>query len=389
MPFRFVCLATLTLSHSLCFAQHAQQVEPPSLPKLPVIEPVSSGFEQVKPLPEIKPIVIADSCGVVERNMQAISNKLPKMVSGRIAFYMAEYDPKTFNILQSRGLGDVTSLHPIASTFKTMLTEAVLREVDTGKLSLKQKFKTTAANRNIEVYPPGTNRLAYLIKRTIEESDNTAAQILHLLYTPQRFDQYLQKRSPCTSMPLTTKAMWGLQGNLMSDIIGPDIQNGAETFATLPPAERQHMANQLNEATLKLTGPQIEKAIDKWFRGPHYTPQVDYYLQPTSTAKAYTDLVARTYGGFNLSKSRPFFRKIMAEGCCHPKKPRLKYKYWAGKAGSGWRMLTMTGYVEMPNGRLFAYSYFNDQSNTEDSGVIERQIRPVQRWIEGVLVGMQ
>lgn len=134
----------------------------------------------------------------------------------------------------------------------------------------------------------------------------------------------------------------------------------------------------------------LDSALDAYFTGPDYNHAVDLAFQHTTTAKAFTDLVARTYAGQNLQpETRQFYRKIMALGCCQPKKPRIKYTYWAAKAGTGWRFVTMSGYVETPGGRVYAYTYMNDMSNVTSALGMEKQIRPVLAWIEDNLITLQ
>ena len=315
-----------------------------------------------------------------------VSVPLPALVSVRVAFYIAEYD-RAGRVLQAQSLGDINAVHPIASTYKGLLLEAVMREVDAGRLSLKQVFKTTDANRSIEGYPAGTNTLQVLAERAIHLSDNTAADILQLAYGPDKLARLVQERSSCTQVMLTTKGMWAFQSGLIPQVSG-DVVQGSRAFAALPFNERVKRAAVINQAAQGVLGPDVEQALDVWFKGSQYTPQVDLDLQPTSTAKALTDLVARTFGGQNLSGSRAMYRKIMQTGCCRPRQPRLKTSYWGAKAGSGWRVLTETGYVELPGGRMFAYTYLNDLSEVDDSDLIEPQLRPVTLWIEDLLMSM-
>ena len=62
----------------------------------------------------------------------------------------------------------------------------------------------------------------------------------------------------------------------------------------------------------------------------------------------------------------------MSTGCCYAKKSLVTSTYRAAKAGSGWRILTLTGYLELSNKESIAYAYFNDESETFESEVIEK-----------------
>ena len=175
-----------------------------------------------------------------------VSVPLPAVVTGRVAFYIAEYD-KTGRVLQAQSLGDINAVHPTASIYKGLLLEAVMREVDAGRMSLKQTFKTTDANRSIEVYPAGSNTMQVLAERAIRQSDNTAADILHLTYGPEKLARFIQERSPCTQVMLTTKGMWAFQSGLIPQVSG-DVVEGSRAFAALPFAERVKQATLINQA---------------------------------------------------------------------------------------------------------------------------------------------
>ena len=64
------------------------------------------------------------------------------------------------------------------------------------------------------------------------------------------------------------------------------------------------------------TGPEVEAAIDSYFRGSKYSPDIDLALQPVSTAKAYADLLARVLPGRNLKPAtKKVFRDALSKGC--------------------------------------------------------------------------
>ncbi|PNY82760.1 serine hydrolase [Deinococcus koreensis] len=307
---------------------------------------------------------------------------LPTAVSGRVSFYGAEYDPATLRVRRSVGLGASNALFALASTVKPLIVEQALRDVDAGQLTLTTPLTTTAASRSIELFPAGTNPVLTLLRRALELSDNTAADLLHLRVGTQRLARSVRERSPCTQLLLTGKAAWAAQGGLQAAVLGPDLSAGARRYAALPFGERLAVATRLNAGAAEWTGPEVEAAIDTYFRGPDQSPEIDLAIQNLSTAKAYTDLMARVLPGRNLKPgSRKVFRKSLAKGCCRPPSTTLKTSYWGAKAGSGWRLLTLTGLVETPDGRMFAYTYLNDQSDVQDSEDMEEQIPAVVEWI--------
>lgn len=322
------------------------------------------------------------TCGEAVRPTLSAS-PLPGVVTGRMAFYAAEYTPATLTVTRSTGMGTVNAVQPIASTYKPLVVELALRDVDRGRLRLNTPLATTAATRSIEFYPAGTNTLATLAQRAIVRSDNTAGDLLQQAVGTQRVTRSIRERSPCTSVFLTSKAAWAAQGFLQSAVLGDDLLAGAQRYAALPFEERLATATRLNANAMTYTGPEVEGAIDSYFRGPMYDPRIDLAFQHTSTAKAYADLVARVYGGDNLGpQTRRLFRSWLKDGCCQPKSPTLKAAYWGTKAGSGWRLLTLTGRVELPDGRVLAYAYLNDSSDTLEAEDMERQIPAVVAWID-------
>lgn len=315
---------------------------------------------------------------------------LPPGVTGRVSFFAAEYDPKTLRPLQAFTLGNPDDLHPLASIFKPLVVQGVLQDVDAGKFRLNSTFTTTAATRSIEDYPAGCNSLQVLAKRAISLSDNTASDILHLAYGPERLARAVRQQSPCTSVLLTTKAWWAAQAGLIPEVMTADTAAGSRLYGAQPFEQRLLTAGTLIAASQKLTGPDVERALDAYFHGPTYAADMEVNLQNTSTARAYTDLMARTLSGSALKPAtRKVFRDILATGCCRPRTPKLNARYWAAKAGSGWGILTLTGYVETGDGRVLAYTYLNDGSTTTDAEEMEKQIRPVVLWIEQNLLALR
>ncbi len=312
---------------------------------------------------------------------------VPAIVTGRVAFYATAYRNGVSVPSSELSVGDPTEVFPTASIFKTLVVHAALRAVDAGQLRLNQPFTTTAENRSIEAYPPGTNSLETLAERAIQRSDNTASDILHQALGTTTLARYVKLKSPCTTVLLTTKALWAAQAGLAPDVLGSDVLAGARAYAELPFEDRLTVAARLNTVAHTLTGSTIETALDTYFHGPTYTPDLELWLQNTTTAKGFTDLLANVLPARDLKPTtRTLFRTIMSKGCCIPKNTSLGSRYRAAKAGSGWRILTLSGYAEMPNGLTLAYTFLNDQSDTLDSEDMEKQIRPVNAWIDQVLL---
>lgn len=365
----------------------------PMLPPAPPVVPIPAPPEPLTE-PDAPGYLTPGTCGAAAPTPTLTASALPPVVSGRVSFYAAIYDAAGRPV-RAVTHGNVNDLHPLASAFKPLVVQAMFREIDAGRYTLSTRFTTTPANRSIEAYPAGTNSLHELARRTVYNSDNTASDILQLAYGPGRLARETRRASPCTSVMLTTKGWWSAQSGLIPEVVPVDPLTlntlpTAAAYARQPLEERILTANRIIKASQTVAGPKLEKDLDTYFFGPSYTPELEFYLQNMSTASAYTDLMARTLSGVNLRPAtKKAFRDLMATGCCRPKKPVLKAKYWAAKAGSGWRLLTLTGYLELPDGQVMAYTYLNDQSDARHSGTIEKQIRPLVLWIEQNLLTLR
>jgi beta-lactamase class A len=315
---------------------------------------------------------------------------LPNMVSGRVAFYAVAYRNGVLIPESAVAIGDPSSVFPMESMHKTFVVHATMRAVDAGILKLEQQFKTTPANQSIEAYPKGSNSLLELAKRAIAKSDNTASDILQLAVGTDSLARKIKTISPCTTILLTSKAFWAAQGGLSSSVLGTNLMLGAQRYAALPFEQRLEVASRLNAAAQKVTALAVERAIDRYFHSPIYTPELELWLQNTTTALAFTDLLVKVLLANDLKPpTRKIFRKIMEMGCCFLKSSPLHSVYRAAKAGSGWRMLMLSGYAELPQGLSLAYTYLNDRSSVEDAEDIEEQIRPVNAWIDQVLLRLK
>ena len=328
----------------------------------------------------------ATTCGT-PLEVAAPAIPFPSGVTGRIGFYAAAYKGGALIPNSQVALGDPAGVFPMASMFKTLVVHAAMRAVDEGRLKLVQRFTTTNANRSIERYPAGTNSLLALAGRAIHLSDNTASDILHLSVGPKALAQHIKSQSPCTNLLLTTKAWWAAQSGLSAGVLGAETAVGARAYAAQPFAVRLETAARLNAAARQVSAPDVERALESYFHSATYGPELEWQLQNTTTPRAFTDLLVQTLPARNLKPAtRQIFRDLMRTGCCIPKGSPLRSNYRAAKAGSGWRILTLSGYVELEDGRVLAYTYLNDQSQSFDAEAMEKQIWPLNTWIEAVLM---
>jgi len=325
------------------------------------------------------------SCGL-ERPATRVTKPLPAVVSGRVGFYAARFRNGSMIPGSARSVEPSNALFPTASMYKSLVVFKALEFVDQGKLRLETAVATTAGNRSIEAYPLGLNSIRTLVTRAITKSDNTASDILHLLVSPTLLAGWVRSQSECTTLLLTTKAWWGAQAGLLGKVLGIPLIDQSRSYALLPFSDRVKRAGKLINGARELTGPEVEAALDKYFKSSEYDPKIELYIQNTTTPAAYSHLMAKL---FQRSSLRPtmnkLFRELMSKGCCTPRAPILHHRYWGAKAGSGWRVLALSGYVEMDDGSGIAYTWMNDESKTLDSIDMEKQIRPVLAWIEEVL----
>ncbi|MFB9995300.1 serine hydrolase [Deinococcus oregonensis] len=336
--------------------------------------------------PELTPLTC--TAGTTAAPVQlAPTSALPAGVSGRVAFSAILFGTDG-QALQEMTLGNVNELHPLASAFKPLVVEAVLRDIDTGKLKLNTLLETTPGRRSIESYPAGKNSIATLARRALVPSDNTASDLLHLTAGVTRVAQEVHDRSPCTSVLHTTKAIWALQSGLLPEVL-PDPVRDAPTYAALPFRTRLDLARLAVLGSQRLTGPEVEAALDVYFKGPTYSPAMELGVQNTSTARAFARLQAQMLPGATLKPAtRALFRSWLSdkESCCRPKNPTFKPAFWGVKSGSGWRMLTMSGAATLKDGRTVGYALLIDQADPQVAEQTERWLRPLAVWIDAQLL---
>lgn len=385
-------------------AAHAQEVTPTTVPALPASDqpgaappplpappPSPAQPSPVQPTPQLDlPPVSALPCADDAPATLALPvTARPAGVTGRLGFYAAEYDPATLALLRAVSL-DAGSTYPLASAFKTTVLHSLLRGVDDGRFRLGDLQTTTEAARSIEGYSRGTNTLLTLASRMIHRSENTAADLLALRVGPSRIQADLDALGAAqTRVQFTTKAWWSVQAGLVPALFPPgQIASSARRFSQLSAPERLNVTRQVLAAVKGVNADILERRLDLYFKGPEYDPDTELYVQNTSTPQEYACLNATLFNRGLSKASGQVFRRLMATGLDHSPFPAPAYRYWGGKPGSGWRLLTLTGYAETASGRVVAYAYFNDRSDVTDAEAIERQIRGADAWIRAQVEAM-
>ncbi|WP_407571933.1 serine hydrolase [Deinococcus altitudinis] len=311
---------------------------------------------------------------------------LPKSVTGRVDFLAARYRSDGV-LLRTISLGHPDHLHPMASSFKPLVVHAVLKDIDAGRLKLNTPVQVSDATRSLGPFPSGITPVSTLLDIAINGSNNTAADLLLLQYGPDRLAREVDEQSGhCTQVLLTTKGWWTAQSGLADEALG---KRGAAGYGRLPFGPRLRMAGQILAAARKVGPAQLGPALDRVFARKTYDPNSELDLQNVTTPRSYLPLVARTLPGDDLSAgSRALLRKILSTGCCRPERPRLKASAWWAKGGITWRVLNLTGVVELPDGSRLAYVYMNDLSQTADAGALRANAPAAVTWIESQLLAL-
>lgn len=311
---------------------------------------------------------------------------LPTGVSGRVDFLAAHY-ASDGSLLATLSLGDPDHLHPMASSFKPLVVHAVFRDIDAGRLKLGTPVRVSDATRSLGPFPSGQTQLSTLLDIAINGSNNTAADLLLLTYSPGRLAREVHAQSPCTQVLLTTKGWWTAQSGLAPSVLGQDTAKGARDYGRLPFEARVKVAGQLIAAAQQVKPAALTAAVDRVFASKRYDPSSELDLQNITTPRAYLPLVAATLPGDDLSaSSRALQRKILSTGCCRPATLRLANLGWWAKGGITWRVLNLTGVVQLPNGSRLAYVFMNDLSDTADTGALRGTADQVATWIESQLL---
>ncbi len=120
------------------------------------------------------------------------------------------------------------------------------------------------------------------------------------------------------------------------------------------------------------------------FHGPAYGPDLELLQNTSSPHEHECACLNVTLCRSGLSPaSAKVFRRLMATGQDHPPLTAPEFRSWGGKPGSGGHLLTLTA-----TGRVVAYAYFNDRSDTYDDALIKRQIPATDAGIKGQIGAM-
>ena len=313
----------------------------------------------------------------------------PAGVTGRLGFYAAEYNPKTLRPLRAVAL-DPGGVYPLASAFKMTVLHSLLRGVDDGRFKLSDRLSTSGAARSLGGYSRGSNTLLTLARRMIQGSENTAADLLAQHVGLARIQADLERAGAAqTRIQFTTKAWWSVQAGLVPALFPTGrLLASAQRYSDLPAAERLNVVRQVLNTVKGVRADVLGRQLEEYFHGPEYDPDLELYVQNTSTPQEYACLNATLFRSGLTPASSRVFRSLMATGQDHPPLTGPPFRFWGGKPGSGGHLLTLTGYAETATGRVVAYAYFNDRSDTYDDALMERQIPAADAWIRAQVLAM-
>ncbi|AFZ68984.1 serine hydrolase [Deinococcus peraridilitoris] len=282
----------------------------------------------------------------------------PSALTGRLGLWVARIDPITLQPIRVVAQ-DPDGLYPLASSYKQAVLWALLHGVDAGEIALNEKFSVTHANQSLGRYPYDHSNVVTLAQRMIHNSDNTATDILHRRVGFGAVQAVADELHLCrTRLLLPTKHWWIAQAGL--DPAWP----GATVFANATAENRMKFAQALDAASQAVRADVLQVNLDRYFEN-RYDPQADLGTHNVSTPFEFGTLIARQFLASGLSpSSSAMLREVMASGYGRTQlhSPMV---YWGGKGGNGWKILTMTGYFQTPNGEHVVYVFMQHGSHED------------------------
>ncbi len=130
----------------------------------------------------------------------------------------------------------------------------------------------------------------------------------------------------------------------------------------------------------------LQLKLNEHFDAGGFDPAVDLGTHNVSTPYEFGTLIANEFLRPGLKPAtRELQREIMATGFGRSKL-RLPVAYFGGKGGNGWKILTMTGYVETPRGDHVVYVFMQHESH-EDYTI--PNARAAFEWINEAIAAVE
>lgn len=276
----------------------------------------------------------------------------PLPLSGQLGLWVAEVDPATLKPIRAVATRADT-VFPLASTYKQAVLWAVLRQIDGGEISPRERFKVTQENQSLGAYPFDNTTVRDLTVRMIHNSDNTATDILHRRAGLNTVQALADDLGLCrTRLILPTKAWWVAQAGL-SDALDArwDAATGEERARLAATADAEAQTHRPDF---------LQRKLDAYFEADP-KPADDLHVHNLSTPYEFATLLAHAYLRPGLSpRSLKWQREVAALGFGRSalKAETAKNVVWfGGKGGNGWRLLTYSGYFETRDGRHVVYAF--------------------------------
>lgn len=283
----------------------------------------------------------------------------PRHLSGRLGLWVAQVDPATLNPLRIIGT-NTTETFPLASTYKQAVLWAVLREFDAGRVSPTERFDITNANQSLGSYPFDGTNLRTLSTRMIQHSDNTATDILHRRVGLSEVQKITDDLGLChTRVILPTKDWWILQTGLFKP------SNGLNGWTSAQKTQRLDLAQEIDAASQKYRADTVQAKLNDYFE-KRYNIDDDLKVHNYSTPEEWGTFLTHFYLKPNLSARADKWRKAdmkLGFGQHALYLGEHKIKWFGGKGGNGWRILTYSGYIQTEDDKHVVYAFMQHGSH--------------------------
>nr|WP_058978630.1 serine hydrolase [Deinococcus grandis] len=288
----------------------------------------------------------------------------PHHLSGQLGLWVAEMDPVTLSVRRAVATNP-DSVFPLASTYKQAVLWALLRGIDAGRVSPRERFDVTRQNQSLGSYPFDGSDVRTLSERMIRNSDNTATDILHRRVGLNAVQDVADRLGLCrTRLILPTKAWWVAQTGLSATF------NGTARWVGARGDEQRRIAALIDGDAQRYRADYVQRKLNDHF-DHRRDDALDAQVYNLSTPYEFGTLVAQEFLRPDLSDaSRRWQRDVMALGygksaltLTHQKRVR----YVGAKGGNGWQLLTYSGYIETTDGHHLVYVFMQrgaDQTYT-------------------------
>lgn len=278
----------------------------------------------------------------------------PLALSGRLGLWVSEIDPRTMKIIRAVTTNP-DELFPLASTYKQAVLWATLREYDAKRLKPTDRFDVTRSNQSLGAYPYDGSTVRKLSEVMISRSDNTATDILHRRVGLQKVQSLADYLGLCnTRLMMPTRNWWVMQAGLSET-----FNKNPNWFANTK-QQREALAIQIDQEASEYRSDYLSRKLDYYFENKYNTKD-DLKVHNLSTPYELSIMLAYQHLRSGLSqKAKQWQRNVLAKGYGRSalKLNRAqKIKYFGGKGGNGWRILTYSGYIETKDGKHIVYAF--------------------------------